>query len=86
MSPTEDNICKSLIAHLERHVLAEGVAVDAGTDLLLLDVDSVTIVELAMHTEEQFGLEVPMQYLTAENTRTVADLARCVLAHGRPLK
>lgn len=86
MSPTEDNICKSLIAHLERHVLAEGVAVAADTDLLSLDVDSVTIVELAMYIEERFGLEVPVQFLTSENTRTVADLARTVIAHGRLLK
>ena len=86
MSPTEDNIRKELIAHLKSHILAEGVAVDADTDLPALDVDSVTIVELSMHIEEQFGLEVPVQFLTAENTRTVANLARCVLTHGRPLK
>jgi acyl carrier protein len=86
MSPTEDNICNALVAHLTGHVLAEGVAVDASTDLPSLDVDSVTIVELAMHIEERFVLEVPMQFLTSENTRTVADLARTVIAHGRPLK
>jgi len=86
MQPTEDNIRKVLLAHLTGHVLAEGVTVDADTDLPSLDVDSVTIVELAMHVEERFGIEVPVQFLTEGNTRTVADLARCALTHGRPLR
>lgn len=86
MSPTEDNIRNSLLKHLKNHILAEGVVVDAHTDLPSLDVDSVTIVELAMHIEEEFGLEAPVRFLTAENTRTVLHIARCVLAHGAPMK
>ncbi len=86
MLPSPETIQQSLIAHLRAHVLAEGVPLAADTDLPSLDVDSVTIVELAMHIEEQFRLEIPVHLLIPEHTSTVRALAECAIRHGKPLR
>lgn len=86
MPANPDIIQKILLAYLSERVLAEGVIITPETDLPSLDVDSVTIVELAMHLEERLGIEIPMNRLTPEHTRTVSAIAACAVQHGKPLR
>lgn len=77
---------QALITYLQSHVLAPGVAITAESDLPELGIDSVTIVELAMHLEERFSIEIPVAQLTPEHTRTVRNLAECAIRFGKPLR
>jgi len=86
MAANRDIIQNTLLAYLSEHVLAEGVTITPETDLPTLDVDSVTIVELAMHLEERLGIEIPVSRLTPEHTRTVSAIAACAVQYGKPLR
>lgn len=81
-----ESIQHALIHFLRENVLAEGIPINADTDLHTLGIDSVTIVELAMHIEERFGLEIPVSLLGPENTSTVRALAECAIRHGKSLR
>ncbi|MCF8256013.1 MAG: acyl carrier protein [Flavobacteriales bacterium] len=86
MAANPDIIQNTLLAYLSEHVLAEGVTITPETDLPSLDVDSVTIVEMAMHLEERLGIEIPVNLLTPEHTRTVSAFAAHAVQHGKPLR
>ena len=85
MTPDPNTIASALCAYLVAHVLAPGVTIGPDSDLAALDIDSVTMVELAMHIEEQFGIEVPVQLLSSEHIPTVRAFAQCAITQGRKL-
>ncbi len=86
MRPTDQDIRNTLLTYLRTHVLAAGVSIADDSDLPALGIDSVTIVELAMHVEERFSLEIPVAQLTPDHTRTVRTLSACALQFGKPLR
>jgi acyl carrier protein len=79
-----------LRTELERFIstelVADGEARPLSPDDDLLDggiIDSAGILQLVGHLEERFGFQVSDDELTAENFRTIDDLARFVEAKNR---
>lgn len=76
--PDASMIQASLRTFLSEEVLAPGALIDEHADLAELGVDSFALMEVLLHVERAWGVSVPMEHLTPENTRTVSALADCV--------
>lgn len=76
MHPTvlADELCR----FLSTEVLTSGTAVAPEDVLADLGVDSFSLMELVLFVERRFGVVLPMERLTPENTRSVRTLADCV--------
>ena len=82
MSTDRNAIENALCVFLQTHVLAPGVHITPEQDFALLDIDSVTLVELAMHIEDTFGIEIPVRLLLPQHIQSVSALVTCALEHG----
>jgi acyl carrier protein len=83
MSP-EENLVREVHALLREKLYVEVDSPDA--DLLATGaLDSVTLVQLLLHLEERFQMQLPLHELEIEDFSSVAGLARLVAArnHGR---
>ena len=67
-------------ALLERHVLELPADFPQDRDLFEAGLDSMAIMQLLLHLEEDFGVKIPMGEVTAENFSTTAAIARLVAA------
>jgi acyl carrier protein len=82
MPAERSDIEHALCSYLQTHVLAPGVHITPEQDFALLDIDSVTLVELAMHIEDTFGIEIPVRLLLPQHIQSVSALVTCALEHG----
>ncbi len=64
--------------YIEKNILAEGVQVDAATDLKQAGIDSFSTVEIILFIERNFGVSIPDEKLVPENFRTLQSLAAIV--------
>ena len=64
--------------YIEKNILAEGVQVDAATDLKQAGIDSFSIVEIILFIERNFGVSIPDEKLVPENFKTLQSLAAIV--------
>lgn len=67
-------------ALLERHVLELPADFPEDGDLFGAGMDSMGIMQLLLHLEEEFGVKIPMGEVTTENFSTTAAIARLVAA------
>lgn len=74
-SPPDAGTIRAL---LERHVLELPVDFPQDGDLFEAGLDSMAIMQLLLHLEEDFGAKIPMGEVTAENFSTTAAIARLV--------
>lgn len=77
-TPPMDDIQRTLRAFLVDELLDPGVSLSADAELAALGVDSFALMEVLLFVERRWGVPVPMDRLTPENTRTVASLAACI--------
>jgi acyl carrier protein len=78
VAPDPQAVSQQLCDFLRAEILAEGIAFDDATPLAQLGVDSLSIVEMLVFIERQFGVGVPESALTHANLQSVSALARCV--------
>jgi len=64
---------------LEKNKLAEGVQVDAGTNLKQVGIDSFSTVEIILFIERKFGVSIPDEKLVPDNFKTIQALASTVV-------
>lgn len=67
-------------ALLERHVLELPSDFAEESDLFEAGLDSMAIMQLLLHLEEEFGVNILMGEVTTENFSTTAAIARLVAA------
>ncbi len=79
MSVDSGKISEMMIQFLKANVLAEGIEISANTPFTELGIDSVTVIELVMHIDDEFGIDIPPSDLTEENMASVAALANCAM-------
>ena len=64
--------------YIEKNILAEGVKVDAGTNLKQAGIDSFSTVEIILFIERKFGVSIPDEKLVPDNFKTLQSLAAIV--------
>lgn len=68
------DLCRFLVEEL----LDPSVAFDDQADLSALGVDSFALMEVLLFVERQYNVQVPVELLTPDNTRTASSLSACV--------
>ncbi len=72
-----------LVVLVKERLLQTSPAFDAKTDLYSVGMDSMTIMQLLILIEEEYGVALPECALTRNNFATVEHLARLIQAQSR---
>lgn len=83
MAIAADHIERSVSDHLKKHFLAKNVAIEPHVPFADSGIDSMTVVELVMFIEEEFGIVIPADQLTGDNLRSLRSLADCAFRQQR---
>ena len=75
--PSKDHITATVSDHITKRFLAKGVKLEPAMPFSDLGIDSMTVVELVMYIEEEFGIVIPADQLTGENLRSLESLVNC---------
>lgn len=81
MSANREQIIEQLSAYLQKRFLAKDVVLETDMPFAEIGIDSMTVVELVMYLEEEFGIVIPANELTGDNLRSLQSLARCAYHH-----
>lgn len=83
MAVTQQEITSSVSDYLKKRFLAKGVALDPTQMFADFGIDSMTVVELVMFIEEEFGIVIPADQLTGENLASLESLAACAIQNQK---
>ena len=72
-----EEISSALCSFLQQNILAPDVQVTPDTELALIGVDSFSLMEIILFIERRFGLILPPESLTPQNTSSVSNLSLC---------
>ena len=61
--------------YIEKNILAQGVQVDAATNLKQAGIDSFSTVEIILFIERKFGVSIPDEKLLPDNFKTLEAIA-----------
>jgi acyl carrier protein len=64
--------------YIEKNILAEGVQIDATTNLKQAGIDSFSTVEIILFIERKFGVSIPDEKLLPDNFKTLQSIAATV--------
>ena len=81
MSIDKAKIQEELFSYLFKRFLAKGVELESTTPFSDIGMDSMTVVELVMFIEEEFGIEIPADQLTGDNLKSLDSLISCAIAN-----
>jgi acyl carrier protein len=79
MAASQEDIINRLTAYLKKRFLASGVEIQAADKFADIGIDSMTVVELVMFIEEEFGIVIPADQLTGDNLASLNSLANCAI-------
>ncbi|MFT4680463.1 MAG: acyl carrier protein [Granulosicoccus sp.] len=79
MTVDKGKISNMMIQFLKSNVLAEGIEISGTTPFQEIGIDSVTVIELVMHIDDEFGIDIPPNDLTEENMSSIDTLANCAM-------
>ena len=71
-------IISEIQQYIQKNILAEGVPIDAGTNLKQAGIDSFSTVEIILFIERKFGVSIPDEKLVPDNFKTLQSLAAIV--------
>ena len=72
-----EEISSALCSFIQQNILAPDVEVTSDTELAIIGVDSFSLMEIILFIERRFGLILPPESLTPENTASVSNLSLC---------
>ena len=64
--------------YIEKNILAEGIQIDATTNLKEAGIDSFSTVEIILFIERKFGVSIPDDKLLPDNFKTLESIAATV--------
>ncbi|MFT6209957.1 MAG: acyl carrier protein [Bacteroidia bacterium] len=67
--------------YLSKRFLAKGVKLGGATLFAEIGIDSMTVVELVMFIEEEFGIAIPADQLTGDNLKSLESLVNCAVSN-----
>jgi len=70
---------EKISSYLYKRFLAKGVQLKPSTPFAELGIDSMTVVELVMFIEEEFGIVIPADQLTSVNLKSLQSLVACAM-------
>ena len=76
-----DKIQAQVSAYLTKRFLAKGAKLEATTPFADFGIDSMTVVELVMYIEEEFGIVIPANQLTGDNLKSLESLVNCAASN-----
>jgi acyl carrier protein len=79
MDVSKELLIERVSAYLKQRFLAAEVSFDPTTGFSELGIDSMTVVELVMFIEEEFGFVIPADQLTGFNLNSLDTLADCAM-------
>jgi len=82
-APAIETIIADLIAIIRSHTQEAAIEWGAATTIQETGIDSFDFVELVFEVEDKYGIDINFNANTAENLRTVSDVAQ--LIHSRVL-
>jgi acyl carrier protein len=74
-----NSIIAEIKNYIEKNILAEGVQIDANTNLKQVGIDSFSTVEIILFIERRFGVSIPDEKLVPDNFKTIQSLASTVV-------
>lgn len=74
-----DDIAAAVSAYLAKRFLAKDLKLETSTPFADIGIDSMTVVELVMFIEEEFGIVIPADQLTGDNLKSVESLVNCAV-------
>ena len=77
MAADQQQIILRVTEYLKQRFLAKNVVFDSSKAFADFGVDSMTVVELVMYIEEEFGIVIPADQLTGDNLKSLDSLAAC---------
>lgn len=81
MAVDRGKISSLMLNFLKTNVLGEGVEISSSTLFSEIGIDSVTVIELVMHIDDEFGIDIPPNDLTPENMVSVDALTECAMRY-----
>lgn len=78
---SKDKIETQVSAYLSKRFLAKGVKLEVATSFADFGIDSMTVVELVMFIEEEFGIVIPADQLTSDNLKSLESLVNCAVSN-----
>jgi len=81
MPVSHEKITEQLSVYLKTRFLAKDVVLEAEMPFADIGIDSMTVVELVMYIEEEFGIVIPANELTSNNLQSMHTLADCANRH-----
>lgn len=74
----ENIIIADIKKFIEMNILADGIKLEAETNLQNAGVDSFSIVEIILFIQRNYNISIPDSQLVPENFKTLLSLARLV--------
>ena len=81
MAHSQQDITGSVSEYLKKRFLASNVKLNTADKFADYGIDSMTVVELVMYIEEEFGIMIPADQLTGENLASLDSLVSCAMAN-----
>lgn len=75
---SEEKIIEKLRTFIKNNIVAEHVCFDEFTQLSSLGIDSLSLVEILLFIERNYGLIIPESELTPNNLKSISTLSKCV--------
>lgn len=79
MDVSKELLVERVSTYLKQRFLTAEVSFDPSTSFADFGIDSMTVVELVMFIEEEFGIVIPADQLTAFNLNSLDALADCAM-------
>ena len=79
MAADHQQITVRVTDYSKQRFLAKDVVFDPSRAFADFGVDSMTVVELVMYIEEEFGIVIPADQLTGNNLKSLDSLAECAI-------
>lgn len=79
MAHNQQDIITSVSEYLKKRFLASNVRLNSADKFADFGIDSMTVVELVMYIEEEFGIVIPADQLTGENLASLDALTNCAI-------
>ena len=77
---TESSIANEICQFIKENLLAEGISLEILTELSSVGLDSFSLIEIVLFIERKYGVSLPDESLTPENTYSATTLAKCVVS------
>ena len=78
-----NDIAAQVSVYLCKRFLAKGVKLEEAMHFAEIGIDSMTVVELVMFIEEEFGIVIPANQLTNDNLKSMESLVNCAVSNQK---